>query len=285
MDLPLQMGQESWKCPGEGAEALHQHSWTDTALQVRAWLRARQTHPSHARPTQPRCAAPCRGGEQNFIVESGKAALAIPRFGVTFMLQTAGKAARGRFTLLLFGPGGRAWTLPHGPMLHPRTQTSPQCQGRLYPAPQVQPARYVEDQTSFQCSFQASPRSPLQQGAHSPRPQATYPSRLRQPCSSCQRSSSSSGPAAHPPVWPPRNKQPFSAGGLQRYSATLQSPQALGLHNPHRRICVQQPSCFDPQQLCETCLPASSWRADLTPWFLPLTAVWHKANGDGTGKP
>lgn len=51
----------------------------------RGLVRACQTHPFHARPTQPRCSAPCRGGEKNFIVESGKAALAIPHFGLMFV--------------------------------------------------------------------------------------------------------------------------------------------------------------------------------------------------------
>lgn len=130
-DIP---GKTPWVCcklSRGGREGItpEQQYLNCSAGQCLVWVC--KTQHLYTRTTHPRRLACCRDGKQIFTVESKKAALGMPHFEVTFIPQTAGRAARGKSSLLLLGQGGWSCTLTHCLMLYPQTQPSPQHQAWL----------------------------------------------------------------------------------------------------------------------------------------------------------
>lgn len=189
-DIPCKCPWVCCKLSRAGREGItpEQQYLNGSAGQCLVWVC--KTQHLYTRTTHPRWLACCRDGKQIFIVESKKAALGMPHFEVTFIPQTAGRAARGKSSPILLGRGGRCCTLTHTAwcFIHRHNQVHSTRPGLTSSRSS---AHLAQRRTNLLQTLFLSPlRIPLfQWGAHPTQPQHMRPSQLQHPCSPCQGSS------------------------------------------------------------------------------------------------
>lgn len=209
-------------------------------------------------------------------MESGKAALAIPHFGLTFVYApNSWKSSKRKIHPAPLWPRGLSLDSPTRPDTL-STDTNKSTVSGFNQLHKFNPPSMEKNKP------QAPPRSPPPAGSTShPALAPAYKPLL-------------AVPALLPlPGEQPQLLLPYAdIHKLNSLSLQLVPKGALQCHGDHRlwrcttptRLCADSPSGLTHRR-SETCLPTSSLKADLTPWFLPLTEVWHKANADGTGEP